>query len=208
MKQPAHMFFFRQTSSLWHVQHMWSALSLTLLLFLSSACAFSLGRGWKAAGCAPPPPGSRWYCIVFGGFMFPPWKDKAWNDIDIDIHLESNLRHMVSVNGLLLLLLLMHPRVHLLVLLGPTCNVGWTHLNPRNTKYKQTCIWRSLTKVFILFCICTLGTVVSAWLLCCNTGLSGFSCFFHNFHDLLSLYCIGQCPGRRISSDVNGIQIQ
>ena len=54
---------------------------------------------------------------------------------------------MVSVNGLLLLLLLMHLRVHLLVLLGPTCNVGLTHLNPRNTKYKQTCIWRSLTKV-------------------------------------------------------------
>ena len=54
---------------------------------------------------------------------------------------------MVSVNSLLLLLLLMHPRVHLLVLLGPTCNVGLTHLNPRNTKYKQTCIWRSLTKV-------------------------------------------------------------
>ena len=187
---------------------MWSALSLALLLFffLSSACAFSLGRGWKAVGCAPPPPGSRWYCIVFGGFMFPPWKDKAWNDIDIDIRQESNLRHMVSVNGLLLLLLLMHPRVHLLVLLGPTFNVILTHLNPRNSKYKQTCIWRSLTKVFILICICTLctlGNVVSAWLLCCCAGLSGFSCFFHNFHDLLPLHCIGQCPGRRISSNVN-----
>ena len=54
---------------------------------------------------------------------------------------------MVSVNGLLLLLLLMHPRVHLLVLLGPACNVSLTHLNQRNTKCKQTCIWRSLTKV-------------------------------------------------------------
>merc|ERR1719192_1352836 len=70
------------------------------------------------------------------------------------------LRYTVSVNGLLLLLLLMHPRVHLLVLLGPTC------------------IWRSLTKVFILICICTFGNVVSACLLRCNAGLSGFSCFF------------------------------
>ena len=119
------MFFFRQASSLWHVQQMRSALSLTLLLFLSFAFAFSLGWGWKAAWCAPPPPGSRWYCIVFGGFMFPPWKVEAWNDIDIYIRLDSNLRHMIRVNGLLLLLLLMHPRVHLLVLLGPTCNVGF-----------------------------------------------------------------------------------
>merc|ERR1719270_227852 len=78
------------------------------------------------------------------------------------IHVPT-LRHMVSVNGLLLLLLLLHPRVHMLVLLGPTC------------------IWRSLTKVFILFCICTFETIVSACLLRCTAGLSGFSCFFHNF---------------------------
>merc|ERR1719370_1090140 len=65
---------------------------------------------------------------------------------DRRIHVPT-LRHMVSVNGLLLLLLLMHPRVHLLVLLGPTYNVGLTHLNPMKTKYKQTSIWRSLTKV-------------------------------------------------------------
>lgn len=62
------------------------------------------------------------------GVRTPTSREQVILHRDRRIHVPT-LRHMVSVNGLLLLLLLMHPRVHLLVLLGPTC------------------IWRSLTKV-------------------------------------------------------------
>merc|ERR1719402_2129522 len=60
------------------------------------------------------------------GVRTPTSREQVILHRDRRIHVPT-LRHMVSVNGLLLLLLLMHPRVHLLVLLGPTC------------------IWRALT---------------------------------------------------------------